>query len=197
MAQSAVQNAADGSAVMSEVMQTMADINDSSRQIMDITGVIDSIAFQTNILALNAAVEAARAGEQGRGFAVVAAEVRTLSNRSAMAAREIKSLIETSATKVKIGTDKAGQALGSMKDIVSSVERVTQAIGQITLSSHEQSSRMISINAAVNQLDQMTQQNAAVVEESAAAAQSLQDQADDLRDVVGRFRLNGLVPILM
>ena len=197
MAQSAVQNAADGSAVMSEVMQTMADINDSSRQVMDITGVIDSIAFQTNILALNAAVEAARAGEQGRGFAVVATEVRTLSNRSAMAAREIKSLIETSAAKVKIGTDKAGQALGSMKDIVSSVERVTQAIGQITLSSHEQSSRMISINATVNQLDQMTQQNAAVVEESAAAAQSLQDQADDLRDVVGRFQINGLVPILM
>lgn len=192
MAQSAAQTAADGSAVMSEVMQTMADINDSARQIMDITGVIDGIAFQTNILALNAAVEAARAGEQGRGFAVVAAEVRTLSNRSAMAAREIKSLIETSAAKVRVGTEKAGQALGSMKDIVSSVGRVTQAIGQITLSSHAQSSRMLSINAAVIQLDQMTQQNAAVVEESAAAAQSLQDQADDLRDVVGRFRLHGL-----
>ena len=193
MAQSAAQKAADGSAVMSEVMQTMADINHSSRQIMDITGVIDSIAFQTNILALNAAVEAARAGEQGRGFAVVASEVRTLSNRSAAAAREIKALIGASAAQVQVGTDKVGLALGTMKEIVSSVGRVTQAIGQITVGSHEQSSSMVSINAAVNQLDQMTQRNAAVVEESAAAAQSLQDQAGDLRDVAGRFRLSGLV----
>ena len=192
MAQTAAQKAADGSSVMSDLMQTMADISDSSRQIMDITGVIDSIAFQTNILALNAAVEAARAGEQGRGFAVVASEVRTLSNRSAMAAREIKALIGMSVAKVQAGTEKTSRALGSMKDIVSSVGGVTQAIGQIMADHHEQSSRVGVINAAVNQLDQMTQQNAAVVEESAAAAQRLQDQAGDLRDVAGRFRLNGL-----
>lgn len=192
LAKSAAQQAAGGSAVMSDVMQTMNDINDSSRQIMDITGVIDSIAFQTNILALNAAVEAARAGEQGRGFAVVAAEVRTLANRSALAAREIKSLIGASADKVKLGTAKVNEARNAMCTIVDSVERVTLAIGQITAGSREQSSSMASINVAVNQLDQMTQQNAAVVEESAAAAQSLQDQAGDLRDVAGRFRLPGL-----
>ena len=192
LAKSAAQQAADGSAVMSDVMQTMNDINESSRQIMDITGVIDSIAFQTNILALNAAVEAARAGEQGRGFAVVAAEVRTLANRSALAAREIKALMAASADKVKLGTAKVSQARDTMFKIVDSVGHVTQAIGQITAGSRTQSSSMESINVAVNQLDQMTQQNAAVIEESAAAAQSLQDQAGDLRDVANRFQLPGL-----
>ena len=191
MAQSAALNAATGSTVMSEVMQTMADINDSSRQIMDITSVIDSIAFQTNILALNAAVEAARAGEQGRGFAVVASEVRTLSNRSAAAARQIKALIDASAAQVRLGTEKATRAQGSMSDIVNAVARVTQAIGQITAGHHIQSNRMVSISTAVNQLDQMTQQNAAVVEELTASAHHLQNQASDLRDVSGRFQLGG------
>jgi methyl-accepting chemotaxis protein len=189
LAQSAAEQAAEGSAVMSEVMLTMNDINNSSRQIMDITGVIDSIAFQTNILALNAAVEAARAGEQGRGFAVVAAEVRTLANRSALAAREIKSLMGASADKVKQGTARVSQARDTMSKIVESVACVTQAISEITAGSRAQSSSMASIHVAVNELDQMTQQNAAVVEESAAAAQSLQDQAGDLRDVANRFQL--------
>ena len=189
LAKSAAVEAAGGSAVMSGVMQTMHDISESSRQIVEITGVIDSIAFQTNILALNAAVEAARAGEQGRGFAVVAVEVRTLANRSAQAAQQIKLLIGTSVDKVKLGTTKVNQARDSMATIVDSVGRVTQALGEITHGSREQSSSMSGINAAVMRLDQMTQQNAAVVEESAAAAQSLQDQARDLRDVAGRFRL--------
>lgn len=193
LAKSTALLATDGSAVMYEVMQTMSDINDSSRQIMDITGVIDSIAFQTNILALNAAVEAARAGDQGRGFAVVAAEVRALANRSAVAAKEIKALMSASADKVKLGTDKVSKARDTMKSIVESVSRVTQALAQITTGSRDQSNNMADINESINKLDQMTQQNAAVVEESAAAAKSLQDQAGDLRDVVGRFRLPGLV----
>ena len=189
LAKSATQEATSGRAIMSDVMQTMDDISIFSSKIVDITAVIDSIAFQTNILALNAAVEAARAGEQGRGFAVVAAEVRTLANRSALAAREIKALIGASAEKVKLGIVKAHQARESMNHIVESVGRVTDAIGEIHVGSNAQSSSISSINMAVSSLDQMTQQNAAVVEESAAAAQNLQDQARGLRDVAGRFRL--------
>lgn len=192
LAKSAAREAAGGSTVMSEVMQTMNDIRESSRQIADITAVIDGIAFQTNILALNAAVEAARAGEQGRGFAVVATEVRALANRSAAAARQIKSLISASADKVELGASRVSQARDTMSTIVDSVGRVAQAIGEITAATDGQSSGMSSINAAVNRLDQMTQQNAAVVEESAAAAQSLQEQAGDLQDMAGRFRLPSL-----
>ncbi|TXT40597.1 MAG: methyl-accepting chemotaxis sensory transducer [Comamonadaceae bacterium] len=193
LAQSATQEAASGSAVMSEVMQTMNDISAASRQIVEITAVIDSIAFQTNILALNAAVEAARAGEQGRGFAVVANEVRTLANRSAVAAQEIKALIDASASKVDLGTRKVSLALTTMHSIVHSVDQVSAAIHEIHAGSNAQSHSMSRINASVNQLDQMTQQNAAVVEESAAAAQNLQDQAGDLRDVARRFKLPALL----
>jgi len=192
LARSATQEAGKGSEVMLEVMQTMADISAASRQIVEITAVIDSIAFQTNILALNAAVEAARAGEQGRGFAVVASEVRILANRSAVAAREIKTLIGSSADKVKQGTVKATQARDAMGLLADSVKRMTLAIGEIQTSSHAQSTSMTAINQAVNQLDQMTQKNAAVVEESAAAARSLQDQATGLRDVASQFRLPGM-----
>ena len=191
MAKSAASQAADGSAVMADVMVSMKDISESSRQIVEITAVIDSIAFQTNILALNAAVEAARAGEQGRGFAVVAAEVRTLANRSAQAARQIKLLIGTSAETVALGSLKVNQARATMTAIVDSVGSVAQALVDITQGSRELSNSLSNINTSVNRLDQMTQQNAAVVEESAAAAQSLQEQAGDLRDAAGQFRLPG------
>jgi methyl-accepting chemotaxis protein len=197
LAKSAAREAAGGSSAMSEVMQTMDDIRESSRQIADITAVIDGIAFQTNILALNAAVEAARAGDQGRGFAVVAAEVRALANRSAVASRQIKSLISDSVDKVKLGTSKVIEAKDTMSTIVDSVGRLAQAIGEITAATGGQSTGMSSINVAVNRLDQMTQQNAAVVEESAAAAQSLQEQAGDLRDVAGRFRLPGMAMLAL
>ncbi|MBK1684605.1 hypothetical protein CKO18_13660 [Rhodoferax fermentans] len=189
LAKSASLEATQGSAVMTEVMQTMQDIHTSSSQIVEIISVIDGIAFQTNILALNAAVEAARAGEQGRGFAVVAAEVRTLANRSAVAAREIKSLIGSSASKIELGTQKAQQALDTMVHMVDSVKRVSAVIGEIHAGSLALSGTMTNINQAVTQLDSLTQQNAAVVEESAAAAQNLQDQAAGLRDVAAQFRL--------
>ena len=189
LVQSASVQAQAGSAAMTEVMQTMQEISASSRQIEDITGVIDGLAFQTNILALNAAVEAARAGVAGRGFAVVAAEVRTLANRSASAAHDIKALIAASVSKVEQGTRKVNHARDSMSSMVGSVRQVASSIGEIRGNTGEQSVGMASISAAVNQLDQMTQQNAAAVEESASAAQSLQAQARDLRDSVTRFLL--------
>jgi methyl-accepting chemotaxis protein len=169
----------------------MDAINASSKKIADIIGTIDGIAFQTNILALNAAVEAARAGEQGRGFAVVAGEVRSLAQRSAEAAREIKALIGNSVDKVETGSRLVTDAGTTMNEIVASVQRVTDIIGEITAASAEQSSGLGQINGAVTQLDQMTQQNAALVEESAAAAESLREQAGRLAGLVATFRLRG------
>jgi methyl-accepting chemotaxis protein len=171
------------------VVTTMDEINASSKKINDIIGVIDGIAFQTNILALNAAVEAARAGEQGRGFAVVAAEVRSLAQRSAQAAKEIKGLIGASVEKVEGGSRLVADAGATMSEIVSSVERVSNIINEITAAASEQSDGIGQVNTAVIQLDQMTQQNAALVEQSAAAAESLEDQAKCLAQVVGAFRL--------
>ncbi len=192
LAQSAMDHATRGGVAITSLMQTMGDIHASSRKIEEITAVIDGIAFQTNILALNAAVEAARAGEYGRGFAVVAQEVRALANRSAVAAREIKVLIAASVGMVQLGSDKVHQARDTMDTMVGSVGQVAQAIGEIATASRAQNQGMSHISAAVYQMDRMTQQNAAVVEETAAAAQSLQAQASDLRDVAGQFRLPGL-----
>jgi methyl-accepting chemotaxis protein len=169
----------------------MQEIHHSSQKINDIIGVIDGIAFQTNILALNAAVEAARAGEQGRGFAVVAAEVRSLAQRSAEAAKEIKGLIGTSVDKVETGSRLVGDAGQTMGEVVASVQRVTEIIGEISSAAGEQSDGIGQVNVAVTQLDQMTQQNAALVEESAAAAQSLREQATRLTQVVATFRTEG------
>jgi methyl-accepting chemotaxis protein len=181
--------AGQGGEMVSQVVSTMADISASSRKIADIIGVIDAIAFQTNILALNAAVEAARAGEQGRGFAVVAGEVRSLAQRSATAAREIKQLIGESVEKVETGSRLVGDAGRTMTDIVAQVKRVNDLIGEISHASAEQSSGIGQIGDAVSQLDQVTQQNAALVEESAAAAESLKHQAARLTQTVSVFRL--------
>jgi methyl-accepting chemotaxis protein-1 (serine sensor receptor) len=183
--------AAKGGQVVGQVVDTMASIKDSSRKIADIIGVIDGIAFQTNILALNAAVEAARAGEQGRGFAVVASEVRNLAQRSAGAAKEIKSLIEDSVGKVDAGGKLVDEAGKTMDEIVTSVKRVTDIMSEIAAASHEQSAGIEQVNQAVTQMDDATQQNAALVEEAAAAAESLQDQAGKLAEAVSVFKLDG------
>src|SRR5450830_1099004 len=190
LAQSASTVAVKGGEVVAQVVDTMKGINDASKKIADIISVIDGIAFQTNIPALNAAVEAARAGEQGRGFAVVASEVRSLAQRSANAAKEIKSLIDDSVEKVGTGSKLVEQAGSTMSEVVGSVKRVTDIVGEITLASRSQSSRIEQVNQSIAQMDEVTQQNAALVEEAAAAARSLQDQASTLAKVVDVFKLD-------
>ena len=190
LAASASTVAVQGGEVVGQVVETMKGINDASRRISDIISVIDGIAFQTNILALNAAVEAARAGEQGRGFAVVASEVRSLASRSAEAAREIKTLINTSVERVEQGTQLVDKAGGTMTEIVSSIRRVTDIMGEISSASNEQASGVAQIGEAVQSMDQVTQQNAALVEQMAAAAGSLKGQAMDLVQVVATFKVS-------
>jgi methyl-accepting chemotaxis protein len=187
LAVSASEVAVKGGEVVSEVVGTMASINDSSKRIAEIIGVIDGIAFQTNILALNAAVEAARAGEQGRGFAVVASEVRSLAQRSAAAAKEIKALIDDSVEKVNAGTQLADKAGSTMNEVVTSVKRVTDIIGEIADASAEQTAGIEQVNKAIAAMDQATQQNAALVEESAAAAATMREQASNLTRVISGF----------
>ncbi|GAB3537972.1 methyl-accepting chemotaxis protein [Noviherbaspirillum agri] len=195
LAASASDVAAKGGAVVSQVVDTMGAINASSSKIVDIIGVIDGIAFQTNILALNAAVEAARAGEQGRGFAVVASEVRSLAQRSAAAAKEIKSLIDDSVHKVHVGTDLVNQAGATMQEIVDSVRRVTDIMAEIAAASAEQTAGIEQVNQAIAQMDEVTQQNASLVEEAAAAAESLNEQAGKLNEVVTLFKLDATAAI--
>ena len=190
LAATASQVALKGGSVVSQVVETMGSINDSSKKIVDIIGVIDGIAFQTNILALNAAVEAARAGEQGRGFAVVAAEVRNLAQRSAAAAKEIKALIGDSVEKVDVGARLVDQAGATMTEIVASVKRVTDIIGEISSASDEQTTGIEQINLAIMQMDQVTQRNAALVEEAAAAAGAMQQEGAALVQVVSIFKLD-------
>ncbi|WP_050465037.1 methyl-accepting chemotaxis protein [Herbaspirillum autotrophicum] len=190
LAVSASEVAIQGGSVVGQVIDTMASINESSRKIVDIISVIDGIAFQTNILALNAAVEAARAGEQGRGFAVVASEVRSLAQRSAAAAKEIKTLIDDSVEKVGNGSKLVEQAGATMNEVVSSVRRVTDIVGEISSASQEQSAGINEVGQAITQMDESTQQNAALVEQAAAAAQSLQDQAGTLAQLIGKFKLD-------
>ena len=192
LAVTASEIAGTGGAVVLEVVDIMGSINASSRKIVDIIAVIDGIAFQTNILALNAAVEAARAGEQGRGFAVVASEVRNLAQRSAAAAKEIKTLIGDSVEKVDLGSKLVEQAGATMERIVSSIQQVTDIMGNITTASQEQSGGIEQVNQAISEMDEVTQQNAALVEESAAAAGSLHDQAANLATVVSVFKLHGM-----
>ena len=191
LAAGASEIAVKGGEVVGQVVQTMSAINDSSKKIVDIISVIDGIAFQTNILALNAAVEAARAGEQGRGFAVVATEVRTLAQRSAAAAKEIKELISDSVAKVEDGTRLVDEAGTTMDEIVTAVKRVTDIMSEISAASHEQSSGIEQVNQAVTQMDEVTQQNAALVEQAAAAAESMNDQAHALTQAVSVFKLAG------
>jgi methyl-accepting chemotaxis protein len=190
LAASASDVASRGGAVVGEVVQTMESINASSKKIADIIGVIDGIAFQTNILALNAAVEAARAGKHGRGFAVVAAEVRALAQRSASAAREIKTLIGNSVENVEAGSRLVDEAGATMAEIVESVKRLTDLMGEITAASQEQTSGIEQINQAISQMDEVTQQNASLVEEAAAASESLQQQARALEDLVSSFKMD-------
>ncbi len=192
LALAASEVAIKGGEVVSQVVATMDSINESSKKVVDIISVIDGIAFQTNILALNAAVEAARAGEQGRGFAVVASEVRTLAQRSAAAAKEIKSLIGDSVEKVDTGSKLVNDAGTTMQDIVTSVKRVTDIMTDISAASAEQTSGIDQINHAVAEMDNVTQQNAALVEEAAAASASMQEQAANLAEVVSVFKLDGL-----
>jgi methyl-accepting chemotaxis protein len=194
MAQAASSVATRGGEIVGQVVETMGSIDASSRKIVDIIGVIDGIAFQTNILALNAAVEAARAGEQGRGFAVVASEVRNLAQRSAGAAKEIKTLIGDSVDQVNAGTKLVQQAGTTISEVVASVARVTDIMAEITAASREQSTGIDQVNEAVAQMDRVTQQNAALVEEAAAAAGSMQEEADRLAQVAGRFRLGNETP---
>ena len=193
LAQSAADVAGKGGKVVAEVVDTMSSINASSKKIVDIIGVIDAIAFQTNILALNAAVEAARAGEQGRGFAVVAAEVRTLAQRSAGAAREIKQLIGDSVERVDAGARLVDTAGATMRDIVASVHRVTDIMGEISMASGEQLSGIEQVNAAIVQMEHVTQQNAALVEQASTAAASMQQRAQQLSGTVGIFTLGNEV----
>ncbi len=183
--------AVKGGAVVAQVVDTMASINESSKKIVDIISVIDGIAFQTNILALNAAVEAARAGEQGRGFAVVATEVRNLAQRSAAAAKEIKTLIGASVDTVAVGNKLVADAGSTMDEVVASVRRVTDIMGEISVASSEQSSGIAQVNQAISEMDSVTQQNAALVEQASAAAESMQSQAARLLQVVGVFQLDG------
>jgi methyl-accepting chemotaxis protein len=189
--------AVQGGEVVAQVVETMKDINNSSRKIADIIGVIDGIAFQTNILALNAAVEAARAGEQGRGFAVVASEVRSLAGRSADAAKEIKALISASVNRVEIGTALVDRAGATMTEVVNSIRTVTDLMGEISVASAEQSLGVSQVGEAVKLMDQVTQQNAGLVEEMAAAAMSLKSQAEDLVRVVAAFKLRDGSPKLL
>ena len=190
LAQDAANVAGAGGRIVGEVVETMKEINSSSGRIADIIGVIDGIAFQTNILALNAAVEAARAGEQGRGFAVVASEVRSLASRSAGAAKEIKTLIQDSVERASKGSALADQAGSSMNEVVAAIQRLNHIMAEITAASSEQSQGVAQVGQAVNHMDQATQQNAALVEESAAAAESLKQQAHALVQAVSVFRLN-------
>ncbi|WP_157522593.1 methyl-accepting chemotaxis protein [Mitsuaria sp. 7] len=189
LARNASEVATRGGEVVGQVVETMRGINDSSRRIADIIGVIDSIAFQTNILALNAAVEAARAGEQGRGFAVVASEVRSLASRSAGAAKEIKQLIDDSVARVEQGTGLVDQAGATMTEVVGAIRRVSDIVGEISVASAEQSAGVTQVGEAITQMDRATQQNAALVEESAAAADSMRQQAADMVGAVAAFRV--------
>jgi methyl-accepting chemotaxis protein len=191
LAASASSVAGQGGTVVAQVVDTMAAIDEASRKIVDIIGVIDGIAFQTNILALNAAVEAARAGEQGRGFAVVASEVRNLAQRSAAAAKEIKQLIGDSVSKVEAGSKLVNEAGGTMGEVVTSIQRVADIMGEIASASHEQTAGIEQINEAIVQMDSVTQQNAGMVEEAAAAAEALQAQAAKLADLVSVFKIGG------